>query len=109
MAEHERVPFDIEEFFDQLIEKFEKAKARNLQPVIKESPSWVIAVPDGVMDGQIAGLFTIMAKQADEELQLHYGNTADGQFFLVTFRGVTKEDFIKSVTEIIDHVYGGAA
>jgi len=108
VGEQERIRFDIEEFFEQLIGKFEKAKARNLQPVIKEEPSWVIAIPEDMANGRITDVFTIMAKQERNELQLHYGNMADGQFYLVTFTGVTKEGFIKSVMEIIHHVYGNA-
>lgn len=109
MADEHCVPFDIEEFFDRLIEKFEKAKARNQRPVIKEGPSWVMALPNSNVGGRTVDLFTIMAKQVDEELQLHFGNTADDEFFLVTLRGATKEDFIKSVMEIIDHVYGAVS
>jgi hypothetical protein len=109
MTEEEHVPFDIEEFFDQLIEKLERAKAKNLQPVIREKPSWVIAIPEDVVNERITDLFTIMVKQEDEALQLHYGNTAEGQFYLVTFTGVTKEGFIKSVMEIIKHIYGEIA
>jgi hypothetical protein len=106
MTDQELVRFDIEEFFDQLIEKLERAKAQNLQPVIKEEPAWVIAIPEGVVNEQITDLFTIMAKQKNEELELHYGNTAGGEFYLVTFTGVTKEGFVKSVMEIIHYVYG---
>ncbi len=106
MTDEERVPFDIEEFFDRLIEKLERAKARNIQPVIREQPSWVIAIPEDVANGRPTDVFTIMAKQEKDELQLHYGNTADGQFYLVTFAQVTKEAFVKSVMEIITHTYG---
>jgi hypothetical protein len=106
MTEEERVPFDIEEFFDRLIEKLEQAKAKNLQPVIRDDPSWVIAIPENTVNGRLTDVFTIMAKQEGDELQLHYGNTADGQFYLVTFTQVTKEAFIKSVIEIIHHIYG---
>lgn len=109
MREEERVPFDIEEFFDRLIEKLEQARARNIQPVIREEPSWVIAIPENAVNGRPTDVFTIMAKQQEDELQLHYGNTADGQFYLVTFTRVTKEDFIKSVMEIIRHTYGETA
>ena len=109
MTKEEHVPFDIEEFFDQLIEKLERAKAKNLQPVVREKPSWVIAIPEDVVNDRIADLFTIMVKQENEALQLHYGNTAEGQFYLVTFTGVTKEAFIKSVMEIIQHIYGEIA
>jgi hypothetical protein len=109
MAEEEQVPFDIEEFFDQLIEKLERAKSKNLQPVIREKPSWVIAIPEDVVNERITDLFTIMVKQENDALQLHYGNTAEGQFYLVTFTGVTKEGFIKSVMEIIQHIYGEVA
>jgi hypothetical protein len=105
MTEEERVPFDIEEFFDRLMEKLELAKAKNIQPVIREEPSWVIAIPQDVVKGRPTDVFTIMAKQEVNELQLHYGNTADGQFYLVTFAQVTKEDFVKSVMEIIHHIY----
>ncbi|MGO9568055.1 MAG: hypothetical protein ACLP5H_10975 [Desulfomonilaceae bacterium] len=106
MTGEERVPFDIEEFFDQLIERLQQAKAKNLKPVIREEPSWVIAVPEDEANGRITDLFTIMVKQENDALQLHYGNTAEGQFYLVTFTGVTKGDFIKSVMEIIHHIFG---
>ncbi len=109
MTEEARVPFDIEEFFDRLMEKLERAKAESLRPVIREEPAWVIAIPENQVNGRITDLFTIMVKQEDEKLQLHYGNTAEGQFFLVTFTGVTKEGFIKSVMDIIDHIYGDMA
>jgi hypothetical protein len=109
MTAEEHVPFDIEEFFDQLIEKLERAKAKNLQPVIREEPSWVIAIPEDVVNERITDLFTIMVKQENDSLQLHYGNTSEGQFYLVTFTGVTKEGFIKSVMEIIQHIYGEIA
>jgi len=107
MTDEKRVPFDTEQFFDRLIEKLEKAKANNFQPVIKEKPSWVIAVPDDIVDGRITDLFTIMVKQKDEELELHYGNTASGEFYMVTFLGVKKESFVRGVMEIIEHIYGG--
>jgi len=68
MAEEEHVPFDIEEFFDQLIEKLERAKAKNLQPVIREEPSWVIAIPEDVVNERITDLFTIMVKQENDAL-----------------------------------------
>ena len=77
MAEEEQVPFDIEEFFDQLIEKLERAKAKNLQPVIREKPSWVIAIPEDVVNERVTDLFTIMVKQENDALQLHYGNTTE--------------------------------
>lgn len=109
MTKEERVPFDIEQFFDRLMDKLEQAKAKNLQPVIKEEPTWVLAIPENMVNGRLTDVFTIMAKQQDNELQLHYGNTADGQFYLVTFTGVTKEDFVKSVMEIIRHIYGETA
>jgi hypothetical protein len=109
MTEEERVPFDIEKFFDLLMEKLEQAKAKNIQPSIREEPSWVIAIPQDVVKGRPTDVFTIMAKQEGDELQLHYGNTADGQFYLVKFTRVTKEDFIKSVMEIIHHIYGDTA
>ena len=63
MAEEEQVPFDIEEFFDQLIEKLERAKAKNLQPVIREKPSWVIAIPEDVVNERVTDLFTIMVSK----------------------------------------------
>jgi hypothetical protein len=109
MKEEERVPFDIEEFFDQLLVKLERAKSKNLQPVIREEPSWVIAIPEDVVNERITDLFTIMVKQENDALQLHYGNTAEGQFYLVTFTGVTKDGFVKSVMEIIRHIYGEIA
>jgi hypothetical protein len=109
MTEEERVPFDIQEFFDRLMEKLEQAKAKNIQPVIRKEPSWVIAIPEDVVNGRFTDVFTIMAKQEEDELQLHYGNTAEGQFYLVTFTRVTKDDFIKSVMEIIHHIYGDIA
>jgi hypothetical protein len=106
MTDQELVPFDIEEFFDQLMAKLERAKAQNLQPVIKEDPAWVIAIPEAMVNEQITDLFSIMAKQNRDELELHYGNTGNGQFYLVTFTGVTKEGFVKSVMEIVHYVYG---
>lgn len=106
MTDRELVRFEIEEFFDQLMEKLERAKAQDLQPVIKEGPSWVIAIPEVIVNERITDLFTIMAKQRSESLELHYGNTADGSFYQVTFTGVTKEGFVKSVMEIIHYVYG---
>jgi hypothetical protein len=109
MTREERVPFDIQEFFDRVMEKLEQAKAKNLQPAIREEPSWVIAIPQDVVKGRLSDVFTIMAKQEGDELQLHYGNTADGQFYIVTFTRVTKEDFVRSVTEIIHYVYGDTA
>ena len=106
MTDQDLVPFDIEEFFDQLMTKLERAKANNLRPVITEVPSWVIAIPEEIVDRKVTDLFTIMAKQEDHELHLHYGNTAQGQFYLVTFTGVTRDDFIRSVMEIVEYVYG---
>ena len=82
---------------------------KNLQPVIREKPSWVIAIPEDVVNERVTDLFTIMVKQENDSLQLHYGNTTEGQFYLVTFTGVTKEGFIKSVMEIIQHIYGEVA
>jgi len=88
------------------MEKLEQAKAKNLRPIIREEPSWVIAIPEDELEGRITDIFTMMVKQKNDELELHYGNTSEGQFYLVTFTKATKEGFVKSVMEIIHHVYG---
>lgn len=102
----EYVAFDVQEFFDGLLKKLEWAKAQELGPAVKEEPLWMFSVPEEVEDGQITKFFIMMLKEDGEQLELHYGNSRDGEFYQVIFSGVTREDFVKCVTEIFDHVYG---
>lgn len=102
----ERVSFDPQDFFDRLVEKLERAEAMDLRPAIKEEPLWMFSVPEDVVNGQIKSFFMMTAKQEDEQLEIQYGNSSEGDFYRVTFTGATKDDFIRCVHEIIQHVYG---
>lgn len=105
----QHVAFDVQEFFDELLERLKWAKAQDLRPAIKEEPLWMFSVPEEVSDGKITKFFMMMVKDKDEALELHYGNSRDGEFYQVTFTGASKDDFIRCVREIIDHVYGDLA
>jgi hypothetical protein len=102
----EYVAFDIQEFFDELQEKLERAKRQDLGPAVKEGPLWMFSIPEEVSNGKITKFFVMMVKENGPELELHYGASADGEFYQVSFSGVTTADFVKCVREITDHVYG---
>jgi hypothetical protein len=108
-SEGQYVEFDAQEFFDGLLAKLELAKAQDLRPAIKEEPFWMFSVPEEVTNGQITKFFMMMVKENKESLELHYGNSTDGEFYQVSFTGASKEDFLKCVREITDHVYGDLA
>ncbi|MBI5251686.1 MAG: hypothetical protein HY912_19510 [Desulfomonile tiedjei] len=102
----EYVDFDAQEFFDQLLKKLERALEMDLKPAIKEEPFWMFSVPEEVTDGEIKSFFMLMAKEEDNHLEIHYGNSKDGDFYMVTFTGATRHDFVRCVHDMLEHVYG---
>ena len=100
------IDFDAQKFFDELLEKLERAESLDLKPVIKDEPWWMFSVPEEVKDGQTKSFFMMMAKEADNHLEIHYGNSENGDFYMVTFPGATRGHFTRCVYEMIEHVYG---